>query len=134
MIYDRIKGALWGLLLCCAVTLLCGCRTKYVAVPEVHYRDSVRTVHQRDSVYQRDSVFVTQYAIGDTVYRVRELWRVRYRDRLRRDTVLAARRDSVAVPVPVTAAQRRDWRGALALGLIIAAVTLLAERLLRREG
>jgi len=75
--------------------LLSGCRTKYVAVPEWHYRDSVCTAYVRDSVTLRDSVFVSQYVKGDTVYRDKVRTTCLYKDRLRVDTVAVVKRDSV---------------------------------------
>jgi len=82
-----------------AATLLSGCKTKYVAVPEWHYRDSVRTQYVRDSVTLRDSVFVAQYVKGDTVYRDKVRTQYLYKHIDRRDTVLVERRDSVPYPV-----------------------------------
>jgi len=75
--------------------LLSGCKTKYVAVPEWHYRDSVRTQYVRDSVTLCDSVFVSQYVKGDTVYRDKVRTTCLYKDRLRVDTVAVVKRDSV---------------------------------------
>jgi len=77
------------------ITLLAGCKTKYVTVPEWHYRDSVRTQYVRDSVTLRDSVFVSQYVKGDTVYRDKVRTTCLYKDRLRVDTVAVVKRDSV---------------------------------------
>jgi len=81
------------------ITLLAGCRTKYVAVPEWHYRDSVRTQYVRDSVTLRDSVFVSQYVKGDTVYRDKVKVQYLYKYAGRQDTVLVERRDSVPYAV-----------------------------------
>jgi len=78
-----------------AATLLSGCKTKYVAVPEWHYRDSVRTQYVRDSVTLRDSVFVSQYVKGDIVYRDKIRTTYLCKDRLRVDTVAMVKRDSV---------------------------------------
>lgn len=87
------------LLLLVAVTLLCGCKTRTVTVPEYHVRDSLVVRYVRDSVATRDSVFVSQYVSGDTVYRVREATKMVYRDRLRTDTVAVERRDSIPYTV-----------------------------------
>lgn len=80
---------------------LCGCRTKYVSVPEYHteWRTKTDTVIKADSVTVRDSV--TMWMKGDTVFKEK----ISYRDRLRyiykakTDTVTV--RDSVSVAVPV---------------------------------
>lgn len=92
---NYVKGLLWGLFLCLVITLLCGCRTKYVAVPECHYKDSVTIRHQIDSVWLHDSVFVNQYTKGDTVYLAKTAVRCKTRDRIVRDTMLVVRRDTV---------------------------------------
>jgi len=96
---NYVKGLLWGLFLCVVITLLCGCKTKYVAVPEYHYKDSVTIRHQIDSVWLHDSVFVNQYTKGDTVCLVKTAVRYKTRDRIVRDTMLVVRRDSVPYPV-----------------------------------
>ena len=81
-----------------ALPLVCSCTTtKYVTVPEYHYRDTARIVYQRDSIYQRDSVYL--YSKGDTVFR--EHFNVKYREFYHRDTLNIVRSDSVRVPYPV---------------------------------
>lgn len=98
-IYAAIFAAGWLLAL-----LLTGCRgaTEYVTVEKVVVRtDTVREVRLlRDTTHVRDSVFLTQYLRGDTMYVVKYKERVEYRDRVKRDTVYRSKRDSVAVPVP----------------------------------
>jgi len=97
---DGLKGLLWGLAVCFVLWLLCGCVTRYVAVPEWRYRDSVRTEYVRDSVIRHDSVYVNRYTQGDTTYLTKTVIKYVYKDRLVRDTVAVVRRDSVAVPAP----------------------------------
>ena len=75
-----------------------GCTTtKYVPVPEYHYKDSVRVVNHRDSIYSRDSIFV--YSKGDTIYH--EHFNMKYKEFLHNDTIVVNRVDSVRVPYPV---------------------------------
>ena len=77
---------------------MCSCTTtKYVPVPEYHYKDSVRVVNHRDSIYSRDSIFV--YSKGDTIYH--EHFNMKYKEFLHNDTIVANRVDSVRVPYPV---------------------------------
>jgi len=71
--------------------------TKYVPVPEYHYKDSVRVVNHRDSIYSRDSIFV--YSKGDTIYH--EHFNMKYKEFLHNDTIVVNRVDSVRVPYPV---------------------------------
>lgn len=113
--------------------LLAGCRTKYVAVPEYRYRDSVQVRHERDSVYLHDSVYVSERMAGDTVYLTRYRERTLYRDRLHTDTLRTARTDSICVPYPV---ERRvevtpPWSWYVLLYAV--AVTVLAGFLIRRR-
>ena len=115
---DRLKRAIYGLIACVIISILCGCRsTRYVPVERVRteYKDRVVAVHDtvRDSVlmlnyvYRHDSVSVLSR--GDTVYV--ERWHTllqssNLRNRAERskaahDTLYVDRTDSVRVPVPV---------------------------------
>jgi len=94
----QIIGFLWGLLVCALISMFTSCTTtKYVPVPEYHYKDSVRVVNHRDSIYSRDSIFV--YSKGDTIYH--EHFNVKYKEFLHNDTIVVNRVDSVRVPYPV---------------------------------
>jgi len=106
---DGLKGLLWGLAVCFVLWLLCGCVTRYVAVPEYHYSDSVRTEYVRDSIIRHDSVYVNRYTQGDTVYLTKVVARNTYKDRIVHDTLRFTRTDSVAVPAP--AVDGADTRG-----------------------
>ena len=118
--------------------VLCSCRSvRYVEVPRVS-RDTLRVVQvetRRDSV--RDSIFLREFVQGDTVYRVKYIERLRWRDRWRVDTVQAVRVDSVGVPYPVERKISRwdkvryMWRGA-AVGFVFAAVAVAVVWLRRR--
>ena len=94
----QIIGFLCGLLVCALISMFTGCTTtKYVPVPEYHYKDSVRVVNHRDSIYSRDSIFV--YSKGDTIYH--EHFNMKYKEFLHNDTIVVNRVDSVRVPYPV---------------------------------
>lgn len=118
--------------------VLCSCRSvRYVEVPRVS-RDTLRVVQvetRRDSV--RDSIFLREFVQGDTVYRVKYIERLRWRDRWRVDTVQAVRVDSVGVPYPVERKISRwdkvryIWRGAT-VGLVLVAVAIAVLWLRRR--
>lgn len=118
--------------------VLCSCRSvRYVEVPRVS-RDTLRVVQvetRLDSV--RDSIFLREFVRGDTIYRVKYIERLRWRDRWRVDTVHAVRVDSVGVPYPVERnVSRRDkvrymWRG-VAVGLVLAVVAIAVVWLRRR--
>ena len=118
--------------------VLCSCRSvRYVEVPRVS-RDTLRVVQvetRLDSV--RDSIFLREFVRGDTVYRVKYIERLRWRDRWRVDTVQAVRVDSVGVPYHVERKISRwdkvryMWRGA-AVGLVFATVAVAVVWLRRR--
>ena len=118
--------------------VLCSCRSvRYVEVPRVS-RDTLRVMQvdtRRDSV--RDSIFLREFVQGDTIYRVKYIERLRWRDRWRVDTVQAVRVDSVGVPYPVERKISRwdkvryIWRGAT-VGLVLATVAAAVVWLRRR--
>jgi hypothetical protein len=110
-----IKQLAWyllGVLVCFILTILLGsCKTtKYITVPEYHYRDSVRVLIQRDSVYRRDSSYF--FSKGDTVYH--EHFNTVYHERFNSDTLSYLRRDSIPKPYPVikkeTVYRQRWWQ------------------------
>lgn len=105
--YKRIViGALWGVLLCALLhVLLSGCASRRVTVGGTHMKaDTVYRMNMvRDTVLVKDSVLVSIFSAGDTVYKTREVWRWRDRTNVRVDTVYksAVRVDTVRVPVAV---------------------------------
>lgn len=64
---------------------------------EVVYRDRV----QKDSVYFRDSVFVSEKVKGDTVYIDRFKYKYIYKDKYKTDTLLREVHDTTTVEVKV---------------------------------
>ena len=105
--YWRIViGTLWGVLLCALLhVLLCGCASHRVTVGgSTQKTDTVYKMNMvRDTVLVKDSVLVSIFNMGDTVYKTREVWRWRDRTNVRVDTVYksALRVDTVRVPVAV---------------------------------
>lgn len=88
---------------------LAGCsRVQYVPVPSVRTDTVWRTAASTDTTVLRDSIHVEIRAASDTVWVTRYKERVRWRDRVRTDTVFASRRDSVPVPYPVE--REPTWR------------------------
>lgn len=96
-----IIGTLWGLFFCLLLSMLVGCKTKYVSVPEYHteYKTRIDSVLKRDSVWIHDSV--SMWVKNDTVYKDRwhTEWRYHNIDKIRQDTTLKV--DSVRIPYPV---------------------------------
>ena len=105
--YWRIViGTLLGVLLCTLLhVLLCGCASRRVTVGgSTQKTDTVYKMNMvRDTVLVKDSVLVSIFNMGDTVYKTREVWRWRNRTNVRVDTVYksAVRVDTVRVPVAV---------------------------------
>lgn len=108
-----------------ALLLMTSCAgTKYVTVPEYHYRDSVRTVYQRDSIHQKDSIFM--FSKGDTVFH--EHYNTMYKEFYHRDTLCVQTKDSIKVPYPVQVTKTVNklhwwqkvlaWLGAIFIGVI----------------
>ena len=94
----KIIGLIWAILISLLISICTSCKSvRYVTVPEYHYKDSVRVVNHRDSIYSRDSIFV--YSKGDTIYH--EHFNVKYKEFLHNDTIVVNRVDSVRVPYPV---------------------------------
>ena len=99
---ERIKGFLWGIMACILISILTGCKSvQYVPVETVRTDSVYIDRYQRDSIYQRDSVFVNRWTAGDTVYQDKVVWKYVYRDKVVYDTVAILRSDTVRVPYPV---------------------------------
>lgn len=81
--------------------LLSGCKTKYVPMEKIEYRNVVKhdTLHTSDSVFVRDSVFLRQR--GDTCFLDRWHEKTIYKNvyMVKVDSFL--KRDSIPVPYPV---------------------------------
>ena len=109
---------------------LTSCSPKVRVVPvertRVEWRDRLRL----DSIYVHDSIYLTEKQAGDTIYKVKEVYR--WRDRWRVDTINTGRIDSiritevVEVPAKLTAWQSMRLKAfapllaiALALGAFV---------------
>lgn len=87
---------------CILISILTGCKSVQFVPVETVKTDSVYIDRfQRDSIYQRDSVFVNRWTAGDTVYQDKVVWKYVYRDKVKYDTVSVLRSDTVRVPYPV---------------------------------
>lgn len=126
---EIFAGFVVGAVLLFVAVTMGGCSRKVVYVPtesRVVNADTIRQVATRtDSVWLRDSVYVERVSglTGDTIRM--EVYRDRYRDRLRVDTIYRARIDSVAVrePYPVEVVKEvnriKSWQWALmAVGIV----------------
>lgn len=125
------------LLLCVVVAILfAGCKTKYITVPEYHFRDSTKMVYQFDSIFVHDSVLVNIETKGDTVYNTKSVTKYVYRDKFHTDTVAIIKRDSVPkivdVEKPLSPSQSFaiKWFGVLVAVLAILLLWIFRKPLL----
>lgn len=80
------------------MSAICSCRSiQYVPVESVKYDSVYLNKLVRDSIYERDSIYIRES--GDTVYKYRD--RYIYRNKLVRDTMYISSTDSIPVPYPV---------------------------------
>ena len=109
------------------------CKTKYVSVPEYHnvYVEKHDTLITRDSIYQKDSVYM--WMQGDTIFK--EKYSVLYKDRWRDKIVYrdSIRVDSVRVPLPVVTnvIKWRDKAAYIGLGIVISLVIIIVVIMVR---
>ena len=120
------SGGLW-LLFVLAVLSLAACKqVQYVPVETVRLDSIYLTQTLRDSIVRYDSVYVRDK--GDTLYV--ERWKYLYRDKVRVDTMVSVRVDTLSVPYPVEKRLTRWERvkmeaGGVAIGgffLLLAAI------------
>lgn len=89
-------------MICVIISILSGCKsTKYIPLETVKTDSIYVDRYQRDSIYQRDSVFVNRWIAGDTVYQDKVVWKYVYRDKVKYDTVAILRSDTINVSYPV---------------------------------
>ena len=112
--------------------LLVGCKT-YIPVPEYHnvYVEKHDTLITRDSIYQKDSVYM--WMQGDTVWK--EKYSILYKDRWRDKIVYrdSIRVDSIRVPMPVVTNKMRwqDKAAYIGLGIVISLVIIIVVIMVR---
>jgi hypothetical protein len=133
-----LKRVILSLALCIMVV---GCKTTYVPIEkEVVKYDSIY-IHsiKVDSVKEVDSVFVNTYIKGDTIFQDKYKYVYRYKDKLRIDTMLVERVDSVYIEKPVIVEKQLSWWqktkqdiGGIAIGVAIALLLYLAYKIYRR--
>lgn len=91
---------------------LTSCSPRVRLVPVEHTRVEWRDRLRLDSVYLHDSIYITERMAGDTIYKVKEVYR--WRDRWRVDTINTGRIDSVriteVVEVPAKLTAWQAWR------------------------
>lgn len=113
------------------LSLLAGCKSvQYVPVETVRSDSIYVDRYKRDSIYQRDSVFVNRWTAGDTIYQDKVVWKYVYRDKVKYDTVAILRSDTINVPYPVEC-KLSKWEqlklnvGGWAISIIIIIIVLI---------
>lgn len=113
------------------LSLLAGCKSvQYVPVETVRSDSIYVDRYKRDSIYQRDSVFVNRWTVGDTIYQDKVVWKYVYRDKVKYDTVAILRSDTINVPYPVEC-KLSKWEqlklnvGGWAISIIIIIIVLI---------
>lgn len=106
---------------------------RLVAVHDTTYLSRV----ERDSIYMRDSIYLHEYVMGDTVYREKTSVVYRWRDRLKTDTIYISRTDTATTITTVEKAVRPTlWerlREAAALMVVFSIILLFICILLRNK-
>ena len=72
-------------------------------MPVTNSNNSETFVHEKasiDTIYLRDSVFISERQRGDTVYLTRIEWRDRWHTRIERDTVVDVRVEKEVIKQP----------------------------------
>lgn len=113
------------------LSLLAGCKSvQYVPVETVRTDSVYVDRFQRDSIYQRDSVYINRWTAGDTVYQDKIVYKYIYRDKVKYDTVAILRLDSVRVPYPIEH-KHTKWEqirldvGGWAIGIVIITILIV---------
>lgn len=97
-----VKRLLYLIIPYIILSSLAGCKSvQYVPMETVRTDSIYVDRYQRDSIYQRDSVFVNRWTAGDTIYQDKVVWKYVYRDKIKYDTVAILRSDTLRVPYPV---------------------------------
>lgn len=126
-----VKGLLFIIIPCIMLSLLAGCKSvQYVPVETVRTDSVYVDRFQRDSIYQRDSVYINRWTAGDTIYQDKIVYKYVYRDKVKYDTVAILRSDTVRVPFPVDR-ELSKWEqirldvGGLAIGIVIITILIV---------
>lgn len=126
-----VKGLLFLIIPCIMLSLLTGCKSvQYVPVETVRTDSVYVDRYLRDSIYQRDSVFINRWTAGDTIYQDKIVYKYIYRDKVKYDTVAILRSDTVRVPFPVDR-EISKWEqirldvGGWAIGVVIITILIV---------
>lgn len=119
------KIGLIGLMGLIGVLMLASCKT-YIPVPEYHtvYVEKHDTLVTRDSIFEKDSIYIIKSGDTITTYHERILYKDRWRDKIvYRDSI---RVDSIRVPYPVEMKLNLWERSVLAVAKPFVAAAIVA--------
>lgn len=132
-----VKRLLYLIIPYIILSSLAGCKSvQYVPVETVRTDSVYVDRYQRDSIYQRDSVFVNRWTVGDTVYQDKVVWKYVYRDKIKYDTVAILRSDTLRVPYPVES-RLSTWEkirlkvGGWAIGCMVITIIIFSIYIIR---
>lgn len=132
-----VKRLLYLIIPYIILSSLAGCKSvQYVPVETVRTDSIYVDRYQRDSIYQRDSVFVNRWIAGDTVYQDKVVWKYVYRDKIKYDTVAILRSDTLRVPYPVES-RLSTWEkirlkvGGWAIGCMVITIIIFSIYIIR---
>lgn len=132
-----VKRLLYLIIPYIILSSLAGCKSiQYVPMETVRTDSIYVDRYQRDSIYQRDSVFVNRWIAGDTVYQDKVVWKYVYRDKIKYDTVAILRSDTLRVPYPVES-RLSTWKkirlkvGGWAIGCMVITIIIFSIYIIR---
>lgn len=127
---DGCLGIFFWLVLSGIVCFFLGSCKTYIPVPEYHnvYVEKHDTLVTRDSIFQKDSVYM--WMQGDTIWK--EKFSVLYKDRWRDKIVYrdSIRVDSIRVPMPVVTERKMRWQDKAAyigLGFVVSLFVIIVS-------
>lgn len=132
-----VKRLLYLIIPYIILSSLAGCKSvQYVPMETVRTDSIYVDRYQRDSIYQRDSVFVNRWIAGDTIYQDKVVWKYVYRDKIKYDTVAILRSDTLRVPYPVES-RLSTWEkirlkvGGWAIGCMVITIIIFSIYIIR---
>ena len=132
-----VKGLLFIIIPCIMLSLLTGCKSvQYVPVETVRTDSVYVDRYLRDSIYQRDSVFINRWTAGDTIYQDKIVYKYIYRDKVKYDTVAILRSDTLRIPYPVES-RLSTWEkirlkvGGWAIGCMVITIIIFSIYIIR---
>lgn len=139
---DATFRVLWlcvvGMAVSVLLAILTGCGTRRQTETDVTYKVRTDTVYlsrtRTDSVLMRDSVYLTEYMRGDTVYVYKYRQAVRWRDRTATDTIYKAVTDTLYRDrETIRTVEKRPKLGASLLALLAAVLCATGYLLGRKD-